>query len=342
MRGRATSLQRLSLRDLEYVIAVAEERHFGRAAERCHVSQPALSAQVRKLEDLLGQVLFERTARGVLVTAEGERIIPHARQLVLAARRFLDLAGRSDRLRGDLRMDAIATLGPYLFPHILRPLRDRFPDVHFILRESRTERILTALADGEADVGLVSLPIREDGLASLPLFEEPFVAVHPAGRELGAGAALDMDRLDRSDLLLLEEGHCLRDQALALCHAGEVRVALHATSLETLCHMVAAGAGYSLLPALAVDPSETFGGLIAYTAIDDPRARRTIGIAFRATDPRRDHFAALAEAIRDSLPDRVRRIAPGEPPESAPVSPNAPSPSRARSRHRGRDRARTS
>ncbi|WP_205520727.1 LysR substrate-binding domain-containing protein [Propylenella binzhouense] len=336
------SLQRLSLRDLEYIVAVADERHFGRAAEKCHVSQPALSAQVRKLEDMLGHALFERTARGVLVTSQGERLVPHARELVLAARRFLDLAAGCDRLQGALRIDAIATLGPYLFPYILRPLRDRLPEVDLVLRESRTETILNALVRGESDIGLVSLPLREEGLATIPLFDEPFVAVHAAGRDIASGATADIDRLDRAGLLLLEEGHCLRDQALALCSAGESRVAVHATSLETLCHMVAAGAGYSLLPALAVDPEETFGGLVRYTPIADSRARRRIGLAYRATDPRRPHFEAIAETIRENLPAGVDAVAPpagrsGEGISALPrSSPAAPA------RHAGRGRARTS
>lgn len=299
------SLGRLSLRDLEYVVAVADERHFGRAAERCHVSQPALSAQIRKLEEALGVVLFERTRRGVLLTVHGRRLIEPARDLLLAARAFLDLAALSDELAGELRLSAIATLGPYLFTHILRPLRDRFPALELLLTESRTERILAALAAGDTDLALLSLPVRADGLAVLPLFDEPFVAVHPADWDLAGGRPLRVEDLDAAHLLLLDEGHCLRDQALALCAGADRRASRHGTSIQTLCHMVAAGSGYSLVPALAAREGDSFGGLVAYTAIADPRAARRIGLVFRATDPRRRHYEGIAETIGSSLPPEV-------------------------------------
>ena len=301
-------LNRLSLRDLEYAVAVAEERHFGRAAARCHVSQPALSAQVKKLEAALGTRLFERTPRGVIVTEPGKHLLRQARRMLDEGRRFLELASASGALSGELRIDAIATLGPYVVPHILRPLRRRFPDVSFVLREGRTEAILEALGTGETDLALIATPAPGEGFSSLPLFEEPFVAIHPADMVLSEDPPLSIDDLEGAHLLLLEEGHCLRDQALALCARAEPRAHRHATSLETLRHLVAAGAGYSLLPALAAADRETFGGLLHYTAIDDPRAARTVALAFRASDPRADHYGAVAEAIRDAMPDTVRPI----------------------------------
>ena len=301
-------LNRLSLRDLEYAVAVAEERHFGRAAARCHVSQPALSAQVKKLETSLGARLFERTPRGVVVTATGRTLLRQARRMLDEGRRFLELASASGALSGELRVDAIATLGPYVVPHILRPLRRRFPEVSFVLREGRTESILEALGAGEADLALIATPVPDEGLTLIPLFEEPFVAIHPADMALPKSASLSIDDLEGAHLLLLEEGHCLRDQALALCSRAEGRAYRHATSLATLRHLVAAGAGYSLLPVLAAADGETFGGLLRYTAIDDPRACRIVALAFRTSDPRSGHYDAIAATIRDAMPEAVHRI----------------------------------
>lgn len=300
-------LNSLSLRDLEYAVAVAEEKHFGRAAARCHVSQPALSTQVKKLEEALGVRLFERTPRGVIVTECGGSLIRQARRTLDEGRRFIELAASGDTLPGTLRVDVIATLGPYIAPHILKPLRERFPAVEFVLREGRTDEIVAALSAGETDLALVSPPIHGEGLTLVPLFEEPFVAIHPA--EMGLPEhALSIDDLDIRHLILLEEGHCLRDQTLSLCRKRGSGHQRHATSLETLRHMVAAGAGCSLLPALAAGDHESFGGLVRYTPIRDPRAFRVIALAFRATDPRADRYPAIAATIRAALPRTVRAI----------------------------------
>lgn len=304
------SLKTLSLRDLEYVVAVAEERHFGRAAARCHVSQPALSAQVRKLEDMLSVQLFERTPRGVIVTERGELLIRQSRRMLDEGRRLLELASASGALSGELRIDAIATLGPYIVPHILKPLRRRFPQTSFVLREGRTEGILEALAVGATDLALISTPIRDEGLVVVPLFDEPFVAIHPADTVLAERTPITIADLDGADLLLLEDGHCLRDQALALCAHADSKALRHATSLETLRHLVAAGAGCSLIPALAAEGRENFGGLLRYAEIDDPEAYRTVALAFRATDPRAAHYRAIGEVVTQSMPDRVRPVVP--------------------------------
>jgi LysR family hydrogen peroxide-inducible transcriptional activator len=300
-------LNSLSLRDLEYAVAVAEERHFGRAATRCHVSQPALSTQVKKLEAALGVRLFERTPRGVIVTESGSSLIRQARRTLDEGRRLIELAASGDRLSGTLRVDAIATLGPYIAPHILKPLRSRFPEVEFVLREGRTEEIVAALSAGETDLALISTPIHSDGLTLVPLFEEPFVAIHPA--EMGLPErALSIGDLDTHHLILLEEGHCLRDQTLSLCRRAAGGHQRHATSLETLRHMVAAGAGCSLLPALAAGDHESFGGLVRYAPIRDSRAFRVVALAFRSTDPRADRYRTIAATIRAALPQTVRVI----------------------------------
>lgn len=302
------SLARLSLRDLEYAVAVADELHFGRAAERCHVSQPALSAQVKKLEETLGAALFERGPRAVIVTPTGARLIGQARLLLREAQRLTEIAAASDGLTGELRIDAIATLGPYLVPHFLKPLRRRFPEVDFVFREGRTEQIMASLLAGESDFALISTPVRADGIETLPLFDEPFVAIHPADLELASGRPLRVADLDGEQMVSLEEGHCLRDQALALCGRSAGRQHRHATSLETLRHLVAAGLGYSLLPALAAERRESFGGLLRYTPLTDRDAFRTIALVHRRRDPRGDHYAMIADVIRSHLPPCVRPV----------------------------------
>ncbi|PWC60505.1 LysR family transcriptional regulator [Azospirillum sp. TSH7] len=306
------NLSGLSLRDLEYVVAVAELRHFGRAAERCAVSQPSLSAQIRKLEEALGLSLFERTSRKVLLTLRGEAIVAQARVVLEEARRLLTLADGSDgALTGRLRLAAIHTLGPYLFPHILPALRTTWPDLTLILSEGRTDSLLEELRDGRLDAVLLALPVEGDGLAAEPLFFEPFLLAHPAGHRLCAIPGLSLSDLDPAELLLLEEGHCLRDQALAACGLSARGGGVHATGLETLRHMVAAGAGCTLMPVLAVKGAAkgedgraaTVGGLVEYRAFDGPHPPgRVIGLVWRASDPRDRGLRQLADLLRRDLP----------------------------------------
>lgn len=305
------SLAGLSLRDLEYLVAVADHHHFGRAASACAVSQPALSGQVRKIEELLHVTVFERDRRRVMLTGKGELVVRQARRVLHEARRLVELAhGWDEPLAGPLSLGAIATLGPYLFPHMLRPLRQRFARIELVLSEARTAELLDALDAGELDAALLSLPIRRQGLTVEPLFFEPFLLIHPPDLPLAALRPLTVDGLATERLLLLEEGHCLREQALSLCGtlaAGERR---HATGLETLRHMVAAGAGYSILPALAATPHPMLDGLVAYTPFDDPDAGRTIALAWRSTDPRGDQFELLARFLTQHPPAGMRPSGP--------------------------------
>lgn len=292
----------LSLRDLDYVVAVAELRHFGKAAERCGVSQPSLSAQIRKLEDSLGVALFERTSRRVLTTQAGEPIIRQARVVLAEAQRLLALAaGRDGALSGRFRLAAIQTVGPYLFPHLLPLLRTHHPDLTLVLSEGRTDGLLEDLRDGRIDAVLLALPVEADGVASAPLFFEPFVLAHPTGHPLGQGPALALADIDPADLLLLEEGHCLRDQALAVCGLT-APAGRHATGLETLRHMVAAGAGCTLMPVLATGATATVGGLVGYRPFDVERPGRMVGLAWRASDPRDRGLRELAALFRGALP----------------------------------------
>lgn len=301
------SLAGLSLRDLEYLVAVADHRHFGRAAAACAVSQPALSGQIRKIEELLRVAVFERGSRTIVVTRRGETVVRQARRVLAEARRLVELArGFEEPLAGPLALGAIATLGPYLFPHLLGPLRQRFPQTELVLREARTAELLEALAGGDLDAALLSLPVRRDGLAMATLFFEPFLLVHPPDHPLASLRPLRVDGLAPERLLLLEEGHCLRDQALALCGMLGAQERRHATGLETLRHMVAAGAGYSILPALAAMPHPMLDGLVRYTPFDQPDAGRTVALVWRATDPRQEQFELLAGFMREVVPPVVR------------------------------------
>lgn len=310
------SLAGLSLRDLEYLVAVADQRHFGRAAVACAVSQPALSGQVRKVEQVLQVTVFERDRRRVVVTRRGEAIIRQARRVLGEAHRLVELARHmGEPLAGPFALGAIATLGPYLFPHLLGPLRRRFPKIELTLREARTAELIEALEAGELDAALLSLPIRKDALTALPILFEPFLVVHPPGHRPARVRPLTVEGLPADRLLLLEEGHCLRDQALSVCGTLGAAERRHATGLETLRHMVAAGAGYSILPALAATPHAMLDGMVRYTPFDDPSAGRTIALVSRSSDPRRDQFELLAGFMAEITPPGTRPPTPAGEPE---------------------------
>lgn len=292
----------LSLRDLEYVVALAEERHFGRAAERCGVSQPALSAQIRKLEEALGLTLFERTSRRVLPTGGGDAVARQARAVLAEAQKLIAVAREGEgAFAGRLALGAIQTLGPYLFPRVLRPLRERYPGLLLALSEGRTAELLDALRDGRLDAVLLSPPIDDAGLAVAPLFSEPFLVTCPADHPLARAETVLAEGLAGPDLLLLDEGNCLRDQAIAACAAGP-GAARHAASLETLRSMVAAGAGYTLMPALATVAGPDGTGLLVSRPFDRDGPARPIALAWRATDPRRAGLERLATFFREEAP----------------------------------------
>ena len=307
---RALPISSLSLRDLEYVVAVARERHFGRAAESCGVSQATLSEQVRKLESILGVTLFERTKRKVAPTARGEAILRQAEALLGDARRLLDEARRSaEPLSGELRLGAIATLGPYYLPSVIALGRRRFPQLALRLREAMTDDLLAALRHGELDAILVALPVPIDGLVAEPLFFEPFRCACPSGHDLAHREQVRLRDLKRGPLLLMEDGHCLRDQALSLCHPSPLpNQSRYASSLEMLRHMIAAGEGISLIPLLAAAEHTTMHGMIAYRALEDARAGRTIALVWRATETRMKDLRDIASFLRDELPAGVRPL----------------------------------
>lgn len=300
------TLAGLSLRDLEYATVLAELRHFGRAAERCGVSQPTLSEQIRKLEALLGVVLFERRPRHVALTPQGEALLPQIRATLQAARGLMERAqGEGAPLAGRLRLGVIATLGPYYVPALLREVRARFPRLELRLQESRTATLTEALEQGELDAALLALPAPSDNLLAEPLFFEPFLLACPAGHPLATARQVELAALQRPDLLLLEEGHCLRDQALSLCRLPRGTMeARFATSLEMLRHMIAAGEGISLLPQLAAQGRSDLGGLVVLRPLAEPDVGRRIGLVWRSTDPRGKAYGELASFLRTITPHR--------------------------------------
>jgi len=299
------SLAGLSLRDLEYVEAVAELSHFGRAAERCGVSQPALSEQIRKLEAHLGVPFFERTRRQVAVTPQGAVLLVQVERILTEARHFMAMSGQGQQgLSGPLQLGAIETIGPYYLPQLLLLIRDKMPDISLRLTESRTAVLIERLRHGMLDLVLMVPTPEMPGLASADLFFEPFILATPKDHPLAALPLIKLDALPIENLLLLEEGHCLRDHALALC-AKAPAATRHATSLETLWHMIAAGEGYSLLPSLAVAARPEISTLLQCRPMLEPKAGREIALVWRTSDPREKQFRQFANLLRRHAPAGV-------------------------------------
>ncbi|MGI3899935.1 MAG: LysR substrate-binding domain-containing protein [Janthinobacterium lividum] len=283
----------LSLRDFEYVVAVADLGSFARAAEHCHVAQPSLSVQVGKLETRLGALIFERTTRRLIVTPDGARIVEQMRKVLTETRLLLTLtSGPEKPFGGTLRLSAIATLGPYYFPRILQELRLRYPNLSLILGEGRTGDLTQALLDGELDAVLMSMPTNEPRLSEVSLFREPFLMACPTGHSAVSEREVGWTGLLPSDRLLLEDGHCLRDQAIAAC--ADIATSLrHATSLETLKYMVAAGEGCTLMPSLA---ASSVDGL-SYVPLPVADYSRVIALVWRRSDSREQEFADLGRLL---------------------------------------------
>ena len=304
---RPGTVSALSLRDLEYAVAVARERHFGRAADFCGVSQPTLSEQVRKLEAVLGFALFERNKRNVEPTVRGQAVLEQAEALLGSARRLLEDARRSSEpLSGELRLGVIATLGPYYMPSVIALGRREFPRLALRLRESTTDELLAALRNGDLDAILVAMPIPTDGLVAEALFFEPFRLACQSDHELAQKPNVGLSDLKRGPLLLMEDGHCLRDQTLSLCDSRPLpNESRYASSLEMLRHMIAAGEGISAIPLLAASEHTSMHGMIAYRELDEARAGRTIALVWRATETRSSDLREVAAFMRKALPAGV-------------------------------------
>jgi LysR family hydrogen peroxide-inducible transcriptional activator len=290
----------LKLKDLRYLVALADTRHFGRAAAKCFVSQPTLSAQLRKLEQNLGVQLIERQPRRVTLTPAGEEVTRHARHMLETGEAILTLAQtRRDPLAGQLRLALLPTIGPYLLPQVALKLRKALPRLELMLYEYQTAPMLEHLHAGEIDVGLLALPVNDEALASRELYEEPFVLALPESHRLATRAQVRVDDLDGETLLLLEDGHCLRDQALEICARSNVREKqdFRATSIETLRQMVAAGVGITLLPALASRGAYAHARGIVTRAFARPIPNRRIGAIWRKSSARAGAIAALIDQI---------------------------------------------
>ncbi len=293
----------VSLRALGYLVALAETRHFGKAAERCFVSQPTLSAQIKKLEDQLGVQLVERGHQAML-TDIGERIVERARRVLDEAREIEEVARNfQDPLAGELRVGLIPTVGPYLLPHVAAPLHRRFPRLKLLLLEHQTHRLVDLIRSGEVDVGIMALPVPGERLLTRVLYEEPFVVAVPGDHALAKKRRLDIGELDGEGLLLLEDGHCLRDQALEVCRLAKVKETpdFRATSLETLRQMVASGVGITLLPRLAADRPVANPASLAVRPFQPPEPARTIAAAWRPGSAREETIANLCAAIGEMM-----------------------------------------
>jgi LysR family hydrogen peroxide-inducible transcriptional activator len=293
-----------TLRQLQYVVAVAEDLSFHRAAERCHVSQPSLSAQLAQVEEALGVRIFERDRRRVLVTAAGREIVERARRMLMEADDLVDAGKRgSDPLTGTLRIGVIPTIAPYLLPTVAPKLRATFPRLTVAWREDKTEDLIAALEAGALDAALLALEADIGDVEHEVIAEDAFVLAAPADHPLMASASpVRLSQLRGADVLLLDDGHCFRDQALEVCsvaraHEREFR----ATSLATLVQMVAGGAGVTLLPALSVATEAKRAGL-RVRPIASPAAHRTIGLVWRKRTPLARALRELAAVVREAFP----------------------------------------
>jgi len=301
----------MTLQELKYLVALADHGHFGRAAEACFITQSTLSTQIKKLEDFLGVTLFDRSLKRVTPTPIGREILLAARNIVEEAERIRELAKHAqDPMARTIHLGVIPTLGPYYLPHALTLVHRKHPDLRLLLREEMTPQILEHLIDGKLDAGLLALPVTDDSLRVEPLFYEPFFAALPAGHPLAKQSTLKVADIMAEKLLLLDEGHCLRDQALDVCGTGSRgREEVRATSLETLRQMVGMGLGLTLLPALAVDAGPRASKRsVEIRPFKAPHPGRTIGLVWRKRAPFPETFERLAATLKASLPSEVEPV----------------------------------
>ena len=293
-------MQRPTLRQLEYFVALADRLNFREAAEACFVSQPALSSQIAQLEGILGVRLFERTKRVVRMTAGGQALLPRAQEVLKSADSLVGLAQSfGEPLEGPLRLGTIPTVGPYLLPKVLPAVRETYPKLRLFLREDHTARLVEQLEAGELDLLLLAIDVDLGNLITMPLFSDPFVVGVPKGDAFENREDLTLAELFEREVLLLDEGHCFRDQTLALCESPDVtaEIGFRASSLSTVTQMVAGGMGVTLLPELAVEreSAATPGLAMVPFGIDGPY--RSVGLAWRASSPREAEFRMLGETL---------------------------------------------
>jgi LysR family transcriptional regulator, hydrogen peroxide-inducible genes activator len=291
----------VSLRQLRYLEALAASLHFGRAAETCAVSQPALSMQIKELEEELRVSLVERRKSGVELTEQGQEIVRRGRTILASVRDMVDYARHQEQvLTGTLRLGAIPSIAPYLLPTALPELQRRYPELHLQLRETITETLVKELVGGDLDLLLIALPIDDPEVETTYLFDDRFVLAARAGEDRRQRTATP-DMLAHERLLLLEEGHCLRDQALSFCRlvTPEARESFGASSLATIVQMVAHGYGITLLPEMAISSEVHHRDDICLSHFAKPEPKREIGLAWRKTSPRKADFDAFATLLRE-------------------------------------------
>ena len=290
-----------SMKQLQYLVALADTQHFGHAAERCHITQSTLSAGIRDLELVLGTAVAERTNRQVLITRTGRQIADKAKAILQEAEAVMDVA-RADLspMTGEMRLGVIPTIGPFLLPRVLPALREKYPDLTLYLREEQTVPLLARLEEGELDIALIALPYDTGDLVIEIVMEDEFLFACNRNHALAGSDEISLEALENAQLMLLEEGHCLRGHALDVCGRGnsKIRSQFEASSLHTLVQMVAAGIGVTLIPRIAIDAHITQGTEVTLSRISAPAFRR-IGLAWRPTTLRIDEFRLLAETLRE-------------------------------------------
>lgn len=322
----------MNLRDLKYLVALADHKHFGRAAAACYVSQPTLSTQIKKLEDELGVPLVERAPRKVMLTPAGRDAAERARRIVAEVEQMKEAARRSqDPEAGTVRLGMFPTLGPYLLPHVVPRIRARFPHLELLLVEEKSDVLLSRLREGKLDAGLLALPVVDDQLHTEFLFEEPFVLAVPESHPLAQRGSLTLAELSHQQLLLLEDGHCLREQALDVCRlsGANEKSEFRATSLETLRQMVAADVGITLLPTLAVKPPVARSPNIHLLGFSDSHPSRRIAMVWRKSSAMSGFLQVFAQVFRELPPGLFQPDAPAPATPTADVAPPASSPPQA-------------
>lgn len=303
----------MNLRDLQYVVAVADHAHFGHAAQACNVSQPTLSGQIAKLEQELGIEIFSRVGRTIRPTEAGEQIIAHARRAISASQDIVDAArANRDPLSGRLRLGVIPTIAPYLMPYVLPLTAEKLPNAPLVLVEDTTGHIVPQVIEGKLDAAILATNEDAPELVSIDLYDEPFFVAMPSNHPLVARREIKVDDIDPKTLLLLTDGHCLREQALELCShpqvGGGVMADMRATSLETLLHLAAAGQGVTLLPQLAIECGRADTDRLATRPLAGDHAFRRVRLVHRRRSPRTKALIELARIIRMSLPAGVRSL----------------------------------
>lgn len=296
----------MTLQELRYIVALADSGHFGKAAEACHISQSTLSTQIKKLEDYLGTTLFDRSLKHITLTPVGKEIVSSARLMLDEATRIRELARQAnDPMERTINLGVIPTLGPYYLPHVLTQLHSQYPKLRLLLREEMTPHVLAHLAEGRLDAGLLALPVEDANLEVAPLFSEPFLAAVPYAHKLADETEIDIKELAQAGLLLLEEGHCLRDHALEACQLDDLKnEEITATSLETLRQMVGMGLGVTLIPVLA-SGGTTAMTQVALRRLTAPGASRTIGLVWRKRSPLASTMEQLAQSLKSHQPPRT-------------------------------------